>query len=203
MRQEKEIDLHEGGSGRDSLAGYEYQMDVSVWLALDLLLASKQAHELVLEPSSQEDLESQLEDYEPSYATSSVPLKSYLLVAQAKLRSGDAWTVAGIKALLKYGGKGRKSAAERLADPDIRYLLVTSAPLNGKAKGLKIRRPGVWPKACEMPVSIRNALPPGRPDPWSDELDKEVKQSRATALCVSCLCPQDGHYWLCPNCGFP
>lgn len=29
------------GSGAHSLAGYDYQIDVSVWLALDLLLANK------------------------------------------------------------------------------------------------------------------------------------------------------------------
>ena len=35
----------------------EYQIDVSVWLALDLVLAAKLTHELVLEPASQEDVE--------------------------------------------------------------------------------------------------------------------------------------------------
>jgi hypothetical protein len=160
MRETNRIEA-EGGAGGDSLGGYEYQMDVSVWLALDLLLASKQAHELVLEPSSQEDLEGELEEYEPGRATSGVRVKNYLLVVQAKLRNGDAWTVNRLKSLLEYGGDRRVSAAQRLADPDVRYLLVTSASLNGETKGLRVRQPGVWPKAAEMPTSIVKALPEG------------------------------------------
>ena len=65
-----------GGAGRDGLAGYEYQMDVSVWLALDLLVANKLAHELVLEPASQEDLEANLEELEPGRATERLDRKS-------------------------------------------------------------------------------------------------------------------------------
>lgn len=148
-----------GGAGRDGLAGYEYQMDVSVWLALDLLLANKQAHELVLEPASQEDLEAALEEHEPGRATERLQVGNYILVVQAKLRTGDAWTAAGIKALLAYGSDQRVSAAKRLADPKVRYLLVTSAALNGKAKDLGVRNPGVWPKIPEMPASILRSLP--------------------------------------------
>lgn len=120
--------MQPGGAGRDGLAGYEYQMDVSVWLALDLLLANKQAHELVLEPASQEDLEAKLEQHEPGRATERMRIGNYVLVVQAKLRTGDAWTAAGIKALLAYGSEDRVSAAKRLADSNVRYLLVTSAP---------------------------------------------------------------------------
>src|ERR1700722_2470411 len=93
----------QGGAGADAVAGYEYQIDVSVWLALDLLLASKLTHELILEPASQEDLEGDLEEFEPGRVTSAVPMSDYRLVVQAKLRTGDAWTVDGIKALLEHG----------------------------------------------------------------------------------------------------
>jgi hypothetical protein len=147
-----------GGGGRDGFAGYEYQMDVSVWLALDLLLANKQAHELILEPATYEDLEAELEEYEPGRATERFQVGNYLLVVQAKLRSRDVWTAAGIKALLNHGSDQRASAARRLADPNVRYLLVTSAPLNREARGLGVRNPGVWPKPSEMPASILTAL---------------------------------------------
>jgi hypothetical protein len=53
--QELEANNQEcGGAGGDSLAGYEYQIDVSVWLALDLVLAAKLTHELVLALPSQQ-----------------------------------------------------------------------------------------------------------------------------------------------------
>jgi hypothetical protein len=149
--QELEADNQDcGGAGGDSLAGYEYQIDVSVWLALDLVLAAKLTHELVLEPASQEDAEADLAEFEPGRVTSRVSIPHHRLVVQAKLRTGDAWTVAGIKSLLEYGSEERESAAKRLSDPDVRYLLVTSAALNGLTRGLSVRRAGVWPKPETM-----------------------------------------------------
>ena len=50
------------GSGEHTIAGYDYQIDVSVWLALDLILASKLTQQVVLEPASQEDLETELSE---------------------------------------------------------------------------------------------------------------------------------------------
>lgn len=150
-----------GGAGGHSLAGYEYQIDVSVWLALDLVLASKLTQELVLEPASDEDIEADLAEFEPGRVVSKVPLGDYTLVVQAKLRGGDAWSVAGVKTLLNHGGKNRKSASERLRSSTIRYLLVTSAALNGGTRGLKVRQAGVWPKASAMPKSIVDNLPDG------------------------------------------
>ena len=149
-----------GGSGGQSIAGYEYQIDVSVWLALDLVLANRLAHELVLEPASEEDLEADLAENEPGRLTSTTALNGYRLIVQAKLRGGDAWTVAGAKALLEHGD-ARPSAAKRLEDEKARYLLVTSAGLNGGTRGLRVRRAGSWPKPGDMPPTIKNTLPTG------------------------------------------
>jgi hypothetical protein len=149
-----------GGAGGLSIAGYEYQVDVSVWLALDLVLSSKLTEELVLEPKTEEDIEADLSEFEPGQITSKVRMDGYRLVVQAKLRTGDAWTVAGVKALLKHGER-RESAAQRLADPSCRYLLITSAALNGETRKLRVRHAGIWPKDTDMPVSIRTQLPPG------------------------------------------
>ncbi|WP_297485957.1 hypothetical protein [Ferrovum sp.] len=150
-----------GGSGSHALAGYDYQMDVSVWLALDLALASKLTHELVLEPSSEEDIEANLQEFEPSRVTSNVQLEGYQLVVQVKFRTGNAWTDHGVKALLEHGSYTRASAASRLADSRIRYLLVTNAALNGGTRDLSVRRASVWPNAGSMPVVIQQALPVG------------------------------------------
>jgi hypothetical protein len=89
-------------------------------LALQLIAADKQEHELVLEPASQEDLEGELEECEPGRATGAVRVKNDVLVVQAKLRGGDAWTAPSIKSLLEYGSEKRISAARRLSDPDVR-----------------------------------------------------------------------------------
>ena len=149
------------GSGGSAIAGYDYQIDVSVWLALDLILANKFTREIVLEPVSEEDLEAEIEDTAPERVTSTAWLDGYTLIVQAKLRTGDAWTVAGVNGLLRHGSVRRPSAAKRLAGGNVRYLLVTSAGLNGVTRGLKIRRAGVWPKPEDMPRSMRKCLPVG------------------------------------------
>lgn len=130
------MDNQYSGSGAYSVAGYDYQMDVSIWLALDLILNLGLTQSVELEPSSEEDLEAELTDYEPGRVATSVMLDSYKLIVQAKLRSGDAWTVKGINRLLEHGSTTRPSAANRLAASNARYLLVTSAGLNGPTKGL-------------------------------------------------------------------
>lgn len=149
------------GSGAQSLAGYDYQVDVSIWLALDLMLGSSLTQLVELEPGTEEDIEAQLADDEPGRVVTRVALNGYTLVVQVKLRSGDAWTVKGIVSLLKHGSATRLSAAKRLAQPTIRYLLVTSAALNGKTRDLAVKHAGSWPKESGTPVSIVNALPAG------------------------------------------
>ncbi|WP_143149108.1 hypothetical protein [Hyphomicrobium sp. CS1BSMeth3] len=126
---------------------------MSVWLTLDLLLEAKLADEVVLEPASEEDLEAELREYEPGSITGQVTMGDYQLVVQAKLRRGDAWTVNGLKNLLVHGGESRQSAAKRLANPTTKYLLVTSAALNGLTRDLGVHSAGVWPKA-PLPKSI-------------------------------------------------
>ena len=117
-------------------------------------------HELVLEPATQEDIEADVAENEPGRITSNANLDGYRLVVQAKLRTGDAWTVAGLNALLKHG-EVRESAAKRLLNLNVRYLLVTSAALNGVAREMRVRHVGVWPRAADMPASIRSKLPAG------------------------------------------
>ena len=88
-------------------------------------------------------------------------MDGYTLIVQAKLRSGDAWTVSALNTLLTHGGERRQSAEERLSAGNVRYLLVTSAGLNGKTRGLNVRRAGSWPNAESMPASMAKLLPPG------------------------------------------
>ena len=143
---------HGGGSG---FAGYEYQIDVTVWLALHLVLAHRVASAVLIEPASQEDLEADVDnDDAPGRLTSGAELGGYTLIVQAKLRTGDAWTVPGLRRLLRYGGNSRPSAVERLQEQKkARYLLVTSGGLNGEARLLGIGDPiGEWP--VELPSSI-------------------------------------------------
>ena len=157
----KKANVCAGGSGGSALAGYDYQVDVSIWLALDLILANKFSQEILLEPASQEDLEAEIDDSEPGRVASVASMGGYTLVVQAKLRSREAWTVARTKALLKHGSERRPSAATRLSAPNVRYLLVTNAALHGEIHRLGVRKPGSWPNAAKMPSSIEKCLPAG------------------------------------------
>jgi hypothetical protein len=159
-RKAKAPSKKKAGSGSHSMTGYEYQIDVSVWVALDLVLSGEFANEVVLEPATEEDIEADLAETEPGRVVTTAKVEQYRLIVQAKLRSGDAWTVAGLKGLLEHG-TNRPSAASRLADQRNRYLLVTSAGVNGGARGVQVRSAGLWPKAADMATSIKAALPAG------------------------------------------
>ena len=156
----QDIDESDEGSGAGSaaLAGYEYQIDVSVWLALDLVLVTGRTDTLILEPASQEDIEATVVDTEPGRVVSRASIDDYTLIVQAKRYGGDAWTPTRLKALLKHGSDTRISAAERLKTASARYLLVTSTGLNGDARKLRRRQPGSWPKPAAMPQVIANGI---------------------------------------------
>jgi hypothetical protein len=55
----------------------------------------------------------------------------------AKLRSTGPWKHEELTRLLAHGTE-RKPAKERLLEPDVRYLLVTSADLDGVARKLRV-----------------------------------------------------------------
>ncbi|WP_439408569.1 hypothetical protein ACNJX9_09535 [Bradyrhizobium sp. DASA03076] len=144
-------------SGGRSLEGYFYQLDVSILTALDLVLAKKVAFEIVLEPATEEDLEADIEQ-EPGALSENVALDGYRLVLQCKLRNTGPWKHEDLSRLLAHG-KRRKSARDRLADPSIRYLLVTSADLDGVARQLKVETVGVWPPPSDLPPDMARSLP--------------------------------------------
>lgn len=181
-----------GGAGGASLAGYEYQIDVSVWLALDLVLVTRLTSALQLEPASQEDLEAELAEDEPARAVSRVPLPDYTLIVQVKRRGGDAWTPTSLKTLLQHGSVARPSAASRLKDPKARYLLITSAGLSRDAAVLKVRRAGNWPKPPVMPKVFSDILSTdaaGRVAVIANEDDERLRTDIDRLLTEGCRVP--------------
>jgi hypothetical protein len=145
-------------SGASSLEGYLYQLDVSVWATLDLVLAKRLAGQVVLEPVGEEDIESDLADEEAGAIACGANLSTYRLVIQAKLRNTGPWKAKDLVSLLEHGKK-RMPAAERLEDEKTRYLLVTSADLDGVARQFRVANLGEWPKSTMLPRTIANAVP--------------------------------------------
>lgn len=84
----------------------------------------------------------------------SAALDGYRLIVQAKLRTTTHGTVAGVKRLLEHGEAG-EPAAERLKDPRARYLLVTSAGLNGEATNFRARHAGNCPNVAAIPRRLQ------------------------------------------------
>ncbi|ADP70687.1 hypothetical protein Rvan_1430 [Rhodomicrobium vannielii ATCC 17100] len=145
--------------GTQALNGFWYQVNVSVWAALDLLLAKKAANEVILEPTSQEDLEADLDDTEQGPMAARANYESYRLIIQAKLRSTDTWNVQGLKSLLTHGSERLPAASRLKDDPSTKYVLVTSAALSGKARKLGVQVFGAWPPPADLPSSLRSAVP--------------------------------------------
>jgi hypothetical protein len=147
--------------GSTALTGFLYQVEVSIWVALDLLLAKRLTRRLVLEAATEEDVEAELAEDGPGPAATAGDLATYALVVQAKMRDTGPWSLKAIEALLLHG-KQRRSAAERLKDPRCRYLLVSNADLAaGEARNLIARTLGAWPSPTDLPRSLSTVLPDG------------------------------------------
>ena len=165
-----------------SLEGYWYQLKVSMLLTLDLLANKQQADQITLEPTNQEDLETELKD-EPGALTQGLTIKTRKLVIQCKLRDTGPWTVGGIKSLLVHGTQ-RTPPRDLLQVPDVSYLLVTSADLSGEARKLLVNSPTQWQRLGTMPLTLSRALPPsadGRVAVWHN-LDQEKIEHRINGL---------------------
>lgn len=150
--------LQDDGSASPPLDGFFYQADVSAWIALDLLVAKRIASRITLEPAGQEDLEADLADPAQASAAAATQLGTYRLIVQAKLRNTGPWDLTALKSLAHHG-KRRKSARQRLEDDtSARYLLVTSAALQGAALCVGVSQVGAWPSASQ-PLPPTLALP--------------------------------------------
>lgn len=152
-----------------ALAGYEYQLSVSVLAALRMLLMTKSASRIVLEPANEEDLQADINDPGPGRVEPSASLANgHRLVVQVKYTSGDPWSLAKFKALLKHG-KRRKPATEQMDETSIHYLLVTNADATGEVRSLLVDDFEETSEVSALPPSLRKVLktsPEGRVAIW-------------------------------------
>lgn len=162
-------------------AGFDYQLDVSILAALQLLLISKAATRLVLEPANEEDLETDLKPDVPGRVQPSATVAGgQKLVVQVKLDSGEPWRVEDFEALLKHGSDrkgGRRKALHHLDDPNTRYLLVTNADARGVARGLLVEGFEENADKASFPASLGATLktsPEGRVAIWGKLTAKQL-----------------------------
>ena len=144
-----------------ALDGFEYQIGVSVLVALRLMLITKSATRITLEPANNEDLEADLEPTTPGRVQAGANMaEDYKLVVQVKLRNSGPWSIGDFDALLKHGAT-RRPAKYHLDDPDTRYLLITNADANGVARILLVCGLEEWPEERIFPASLSATLPHG------------------------------------------
>jgi hypothetical protein len=162
-------------------AGFDYQLNVSILAALQLLLISNAATRLVLEPANEEDIEADLEPYVPGRMQPSATVAGgYKLVVQIKMNSGEPWSVEDFKALLKHGADkkgGRQKALHHLDDPNTRYLLVTNADVKGTARNLLVNGFEEVPDKASFPASLHAILktsPEGRVAIWGQLTENQL-----------------------------
>lgn len=142
-----------------ALAGYDYQLDVSILAVLRILFVTKSASRITLEPTNADDIEVELEEDDPGHIVTQAQLGvATRLIIQVKLRGGDPWTLTTFEQLLKHG-KRRTPAKDHLADPDVRYLLVTNAGVSGAARSLLVQDFEERPGQDNFPASLRKILP--------------------------------------------
>ncbi|MCY1083660.1 HEAT repeat domain-containing protein [Archangium lansingense] len=141
QRDSKSPAPSETGATR-AYAGYEYQILVSLWVALVLMFEQEGTNHIELEPASQEDIEADL--LVKSEEASSPLVVARRLIFQVKLHS-TPWTVSEFERVLKgsaSSGGSRRSALQRLIDePQHHYVLITNAQLPRSLQGFRIESP--------------------------------------------------------------
>src|SRR5260221_4696478 len=163
------------GGATAAQAGYEYQLNVSVLAALRLLLITKSATRITLEPANEEDLEADLAPAQAGRVMPSANLASgYKLVVQVKFRGGEPWSIEDFDGLLKHGER-RTPAKYHLDDPDAHFLLVTNADAKGLARDLLVSDFEEQSDPLEFPSSLNKTLPnnpEGRVAIWGGATDR-------------------------------
>jgi hypothetical protein len=152
-----------GQVGNAGYAGYEYQIEVTIWIALDLILAKAATSELTIEPPSHEDLEAAVQDPDEALLGLAAEGDRVDFIFQAKTRSASPWSSADLAKVLtgeqdKEGtkGRGRSRPLEMLmADQRRRYVFITNEALTGPLRANEAQHFFDFPEATELPPYAR------------------------------------------------
>ena len=126
-------------AGNPGFAGYEYQIEVTIWIALDLMLAKAGTDGLSIEPPSHEDIEASINypDVALLDLTAQTPDRIDLII-QIKTRSKSPWPTKDFANILTGKANGKDSKSRRRsrplemlrADPRRRYVFITNEALS-------------------------------------------------------------------------
>ena len=150
-------------AGNPSYVGYEYQIDVTIWIGLDLFLVKAATNELIIEPPSYEDIEASVQYPDkalPGLATETTPID---LIFQIKTRAGTPWSskdfakvLTGKKKDKSDVGGGRKWPLDLLvANHRRRYVFITNESLAGPLRVHQGQNIFDFPEATTLPPNTR------------------------------------------------
>lgn len=150
-------------AGNPSYAGYEYQIEVTIWIALDLVLAKARTNELIIEPPSYEDIEASIQEPDTALLGLASQTDQVNLIFQVKTRSGAPWSSKEFAKVLT--GRTRKTSdtgdvrptpLDLLAgDYRRRYVFITNESLDGSLRVHQGHDILDLPEATELPPHTR------------------------------------------------
>lgn len=138
--------------GLPAYQGYEYQLLVSGWLALVLILEQRTSATVEVEPASGEDVEARLEvDPDKVSSTLRSGAESTILQFQVKLRRTGPWTAPSFLDVLQGKDKDTTSRgpARRMrpldalkANPELQFYFITNAEVGPELKAFVVNQVG-------------------------------------------------------------
>jgi hypothetical protein len=166
---------HQTG-GSTGYRGYDYQIVVTVWLALKLMLEKRLCAAIEVEPASDEDVEAKLDvPADAAAAQLGLAMDPIELDVQVKSRDSGQWTESGFRDVLngppvaksKVGATkrpkttqqpGRDRPLARLrGEPKRRFLMVTDAQLHPDLREFSVSEIGSESAARALPLSAQSA----------------------------------------------
>jgi hypothetical protein len=138
---------------------------VTIWIALDLILAKAATSELTIEPPSHEDLEAAVQDPDEALLGLAAEGDRVDFIFQAKTRSTSPWSSADLAKVLTgeqdeedIKGRGRKKPLEMLmADLRRRYVFITNEALTESLRANEAQHFFDFPEATELPPYARES----------------------------------------------
>src|ERR1700687_3079479 len=159
---EPEANPHAGAT--PGYAGYEYQILVTVWLALDLMLDQSLADSITVEPASQEDIEAELRvprDSAESICYAGVP--SGRLFVKIKSRGTGPWSARDFAKIISEPVTQSPSSTRRprplevlKQDDHALFLFITNAAVEGGLLSYRVDRASGSHNSEELPPHVRS-----------------------------------------------
>lgn len=157
--------------GLDAYKGYEYQIDVTVWLALSWMVARKFCAAVEVEPASSEDIEAELNvpAERAKVRVSANIAGDRRVIVQVKSKGTGPWSAKEFREVIapskaskassgatSRGPKPRARALEQLAaDTSAIYCFITNAQVDSSLSEFIVDEPGKLCESQKMPPNLR------------------------------------------------